>query len=248
MSQSYAPVRNYSKLESITNGNIAYSASVPQDYTLFNSPVIGVTYTESSVLSQTYQHNDPLYNLFTPQVEYHFTPDHFLKPGKKSIFVGKAVEIKDYIEETFEKMFQKPFPTNIKINICNENTFRKIAPSPGTIGVSFNRNKYGLLSEIFVLNDYLARVMLTLGHELGHVLTETLNNAHNEEAKAYAFSLAWMEIIKEHNIAGLGDAIIFENPADNGLHNVAFSFVKKLILQGEMAWEIYLKLINHNLF
>ena len=249
MSRQYSPVSNYSKLESLAN--TAYSISSPstQEYTsfssLFSSSIPTFDYTGGSYfVDNLYQNNDTLYNLFTPQKEYHFSPDNFLKPGKEGIFVGEAEEIKGYIEETFEKIFSQQFPSDIKISICNHKEFRKIAPSPGVIGLSLNRRKYGLLSEIFVLNDSLGRVMLTLGHELGHVLTETLKNPQDEEAKAYSFSYAWMKKIKENNIAGLQDAIVLENPAQNGLHNVAFNFVNKLIEQGKDVWEIYLYLVE----
>lgn len=190
------------------------------------------------------QSQQNFYAIFNQKTEYHFQPDNFLKPGKEGIFVGATEEIKEYIEDTFKLIFHKEFPKDIKISICNKDQFRKIAPHESTIGLSINRRKQNLLSEIFVLNDSLARVMLTIGHELGHVLTETLNNAHDEEAKAYAFSLAWIKTIKQHNIANLKEAIITESPAHNGLHNIAFSFVSKLIEQGKNAWETYQELIQ----
>ena len=179
------------------------------------------------------------YNFVNLQPEYHFVPDHFLKPGKEGIFVGKAEEIRGFVEEIFEKIFQRPFPNNIKMSILDQEEFRKIAPSPGTIGLSLNRGQEGLLSEIFILNDSLGRVMLTIGHELGHVLTKTLPNPHDEEAKAYAFSLTWMKVIKEHDVANLAEAIIVEHPAENGLHNVSFAYVHNLLTQGKEAEEIY---------
>ena len=86
--------------------------------------------------------------------------------------------------------------------------------------------------------------MLTIGHELGHVLTKTLDNPQDEEAKAYAFSLAWMNVIREYDIAGLADAIVAERPAENGLHNVAFFFVERLIRQGKGVWEVYTGIIQ----
>ncbi len=192
----------------------------------------------------TYQSNHLTYDLFKTEQNYNFIPDNFLQPGKTGRFVGKAEEIKEFIEETFEKMFAERFPENIKISVLDNEKFRKLAPSPATIGLSINRGKQGLLSEIFVLNDTLGRVMLTIGHELGHVLSETLGNAHDEEAKAYAFSLAWMKTIKENNIAGLGNALILENPAHNGLHNVAFNFVHQLIRQGKDFWGVYRGLVK----
>ena len=136
------------------------------------------------------------------------------------------------------------FPSDVKISILDEKKFSKLAPSPGTVGLSINRSQHGLLSEIFVKNDLLGRVMLTLGHELGHVLTPTLANSVNEEAKAYAFSLLWMRVVKENDIANLGDAIVLENPARNGLHDVAFSFVMDCMNREEDLEEVYERLIK----
>ncbi|MBI2666476.1 hypothetical protein HYX13_02595 [Candidatus Woesearchaeota archaeon] len=179
--------------------------------------------------------------------EYHFQPDQFLKPGKEGKFVGQAEDIKEFIIEAFEKMLHSQFPEDIKISVCTEEEFRKIAPHPGTIGLSINRRKQGLLSEIFVLAGPLGRVLLTVGHELGHVFTGTLEHAQDEEAKAYAFSMAWMEVIKEQNIAGLSTAFVEESPAQNGLHDVAFGFVSKLLREGEKAWNVWEGLVSGEL-
>lgn len=89
--------------------------------------------------------------------------------------------------------------------------------------------------------------MLTIGHELGHVLSPALDNKQDEEAKAYAFSFAWMEIIKEHNIANLANAIVTESPAQNGLHDVGFALVMGLFKQGENYLQIYKKILNKKL-
>lgn len=163
------------------------------------------------------------------------------------MFVGKAEEIREHIEQAFELMFHEAFPKDVKVSVLDEEKFRKLAPHPGTIGLSINRRTQGLMSEIFVKNDFLARVLLTVGHELGHVLTEQLTNAQDEEAKAYAFSLAWMRVIKENDIAGLKDAIVTERPAENGVHNIAFFFVEKLMNRGKRVWDIYGALISRKL-
>ena len=235
MSQ-YQPCRsfaNYSPLEQISSQAVCYSAAAPSyqaEIPVFSS---GINF-ESNVpkyhdaVAKSYNPTNQVYQMFTVQPEYHWQPDNFLIPGKEGKFVGKAEEIREFVEEAFEKIFSQPLPTDIKISLLDEKEFSKIAPSPGVVGLSINRNKFGLLSEVFVKNDFLARVMLTMGHELGHVLSATLGDAVSEEAKAYAFSLLWMEVIKEHNIAGLGDAFVTENPAHNGLHDVAWDFVCKM--------------------
>ena len=56
-----------------------------------------------------------------------------------------------------------------------------------------------------------------------------------------------MRVIRENNIANLGDSIITENPADNGLHNVAFNFVHQLAQTGKNVWDVYLGLIKRSL-
>ncbi len=245
------PSRNYSHLETITyssaNGSVAYSIADSAPSFGYALPIPLLTPREeyhSPASWKRYQQSEQQYHLSTPHQEYHFTPDLFLKPGKEGKFVGKAEDIKEFIEDAFEKVFHIPFPIDIKISVCDLAQFRKIAPHPSTIGLSINRRKEGLLSEIFVLNDSLARVMLTIGHELGHVLTQTLDNPHDEEAKAYAFSLVWMKAIREFDIAGLADAFVMENPAKNGLHNVAFQFVEKVRQQGVDVWGLYVGLLR----
>src|SRR3989338_821177 len=245
----------YSRVEMPTEGSIAYAITAPSTPFSQKSYAFSVSSSNggyspviSSLLSPTKSYLlDGAVNytlnqkeggqgnyLSTPShKEYHFQPEQFLKPGKEGKFVGQAEEIREFVEESFEKMFDTTFPEDIKISVCTEEQFRKLAPHPGTIGLSINRRKQGLLSEIFVLNGSLGRVLLTVGHELGHVFTHTLEHAQNEEAKAYAFSMAWMEVIKEHNIAGLQSAFVDESPAHNGLHDVAFGFVSQLLKEGQ---------------
>jgi hypothetical protein len=243
----------YSGLESIASSYSPqpfYSAaSMPQQtYTITPS------FTPSTLTTHTQTSYNPLpsytipqatYQLITPHKEYHFQPDNFLKPRKNAIFVNQANQIKPFVEETFEKMFNQPFPNDVAISILNEKEFRKVAPHPSTVGVSFNRKQHGLISEIFVLNDTLGRVMLTLGHELGHVLTETLEDPTLEEAKAYSFSFYWMEIIKKHNVANLGNSVILENPALNGLHDKAFELVLKEKKDNKSYYQIYINLLRN---
>ena len=56
--------------------------------------------------------------------------------------------------------------------------------------------------------------------------------------------MAWMGIIKEENIANLATTIKLDNPAKNGLHDVALDFVLNLINQGKEAFDVYLDLIK----
>jgi len=192
----------------------------------------------------------PIYSpwLYSNKIKdnYHsvFSADLFLKPGTSGKFIGATEEIINYVTEAFSTIFNRSLPENINISVLDHHEFKKLAPHPSTVGLSVNRGQFGLPSDIFVLNDSLGRVLLTLGHELGHVLTPTLRNHHDEEAKAYAFSILWMEKIRENNIAGLSNSIITELPALNGLHDVAFGFVRKLLKAGKNALEVYTDLIK----
>ncbi len=126
MSQSYMPVqRGYSGLEAMASsyspsGNVAYAtaAPIPQSYmhtpTISFQPQSSFSYDAES-LTYNAAHEHQMYDLFSAKPEYHFQPDNFLKPGKGGKFVGKAEEIRGFVEETFSKMFNKSFPSDIKM-------------------------------------------------------------------------------------------------------------------------------------
>ncbi|MEM4239910.1 MAG: hypothetical protein QXM31_00065 [Candidatus Woesearchaeota archaeon] len=178
----------------------------------------------------------------------YFVADTFLRPGSTARFVGDAAEIRDDIEAAFRATTGESLPSDIIIHVLNEKEFRKAhrehagAWNDGIMGFSLNANSRGA-SEVFARADQLDRLMLTIGHEIGHVLTRTLRSPHDEEAKAFAFSLAWMKAIRENNIAGIGGNILPE-PASNGLHDIAFGFVQRVITAGATAMEAFRQLAN----
>ena len=174
-----------------------------------------------------------------------FIPDDFLRPGRRrQKFIGKAEEINEHIEEAFREVMGLDFPEDMRVKVCSREEFRKLSSNTGVIGLSVNRKEEGLISDIFVLNDELDKVMLTIGHEIGHVLSRPLKDKRDEEAKAFAFSFRWMEAIKENDIAGLGRSIVFDRPARNGIHVLAFGFVLKWIKEGKKALEVYGDLVR----
>ncbi len=161
--------------------------------------------------------------------------------------MGKAEDIKSFVEDAFVRLMGTAFPTDLRITLCTEQEFRTLAPHRGVIGLSFNRHKSGMVSEIFVLEGSLGRVLLTVGHEIGHVLSHSLTHKALEEAKAYAFSFAWMDVIKEHNIAGLGNALVTELPAVNGVHDKGFEVVVRGLKSGKRAWNVYEEIVANEL-
>ncbi|MAG60712.1 hypothetical protein CL619_02890 [archaeon] len=180
-------------------------------------------------------------------VETSFHPSEFIRLKAGGIFVSGAEEIQSQIKETFEKLMGENFPDDIKVSVLSASEFRKICPKIGVVGLSYNRRQLGLISEIFVKEGSLASVMLTIGHEIGHVLTSTLEDPSLEEAKAYAFSFAWMEIIRKHDIAGLAGSFVSTLPAANGVHDKGYNLVKKMFVSGKKAFGVYRGLILGNL-
>jgi hypothetical protein len=191
-------------------------------------------------------------NYFQPETPHFSSNENFLAEDRPMTpMVSNMGDVKEVVEMTFEKITGQEFPhDSIKIVVCDEQTLRQVhsntggAWSPGVMGFSFN--KYGKgISEIYVKQDHLDSILLTIGHELGHVLGPTLPNGQDEEAKAHAFSLAWIETIREHNIGGLQPNII-PNPAHNGLHDVAFDYVKYLLQTGASSFDVF-KTLAHGL-
>lgn len=176
---------------------------------------------------------------------YHsFTPDVFLNASRPTTrFVDDNDEIRSIAEETFTLMTKDKLPDNISINVLALEEFKSIHSrfgswSSGILGFSIN----GANKKIFVLENSLDTILLVVGHEIGHVLTDSLANRHDEEAKAFAFSIEWVNTIKKHNVANLGisirDKMNFQ-PAGNGLHDIAFSFVSLMLNKGRKAIELH---------
>ena len=177
--------------------------------------------------------------------EYAFVPDHFLKPNRTSQpFVGDAREVEEAVKEAFFATTHEMFPVDVRISVLQHEEFNRQADNPAVLGFSINRSEHGLVSDVVVRAGEKDRVLLTIGHEIGHVFSRPLKSKHSEEAKAFAFSAAWMKVIKEKNIAGLGNAILLENPAQNGLHNVACDFVWRMIAAGKEALGLYWELVK----
>ena len=201
------------------------------------------------------------YVTLSPSVipEMNFEPSNFIKVGFSSVFVGDASAIKADVKEAFLRLVGSDLPSNIIISIVSSLELRKRGLGKGVqgngafpahgnsisnvMGVSYNRSIFGM-SEVMVVSGSLASVMLTMGHELGHVFTPTLGEAWLEEAKAYAVSFAWMEIVRRFDIAGLGSAFVEYMPAMNGVHDKGYAYVMKKVRSGMSYWEVYLEIVG----
>lgn len=172
-------------------------------------------------------------------IVYRPVVDIFLAPDRPlTSFIGHAEQIKEFIKQAFYYTTGKQFPEDIIVHVLPGKEFEKMHKNPSIRGFAINRKPFGF-SEVFVRQDCLDMVMVTLGHEIGHVLTETLNSKRDEEAKAFAFCVAWLRAIKQHNIANLSTCIRLGRPANNNIHDKALDFVLELINQGLEPLEIF---------
>lgn len=189
---------------------------------------------------------------------YHAQPLAFLNPTRpRTPFIAAAAEISEFIKEAFVKTTQKELAEDITITVATREMLQQIHRqfiNPGVVGLSLNSSIGGNSEgrEVFVVAGNLDEVMLTVGHELGHVLAPTLTDAKAEEAKAFAFETAWAQTIFLHDIAGLRNSInqaaLNMKPAQNGLHDVAFAFVKAATMGGREPLALHSQLSEQQNF
>jgi len=239
----YAPNNQY-------NNNINYLVSKSENYgaPLKNLQQIELEYKGNLQKPTIYSENNYLQQE-KPTKTYYFTPQIFLNPIRpKSQFINTTEQIQSLIEETFELMLKKKL-LNISIQICNKEELKQIHSRfgpwhEGIQGFALNNKE---LKQIFVKNNNLDELMLTIGHEIGHVYTKSLSNNHDEEAKAFSFAIEWAKTIKKHNIGNLAENIKDNsdfNPARNGLHDLAFFFVKNLVDKGIKPMDVHWYLVK----
>ena len=174
-----------------------------------------------------------------------FNPNIFLNRDRPaSPFVGSSEDIKHYIKDAFEKTTGRLLPDDLMIRVVDQHELRQLHEefggewSPGIQGISVNKKGFSQ-SIIVVKENELDRLLVTIGHEIGHVINFPLTDKLDEEAKAFAFEMAWLKAMYEHDIAGLKNSLNPDpQPARNGLHDVAFSFVRSQMIYGKKPLEI----------
>jgi hypothetical protein len=221
------------------------SASSSTSGTPSSHPIIAQAAQLYTTQTNSEIHNTPLNTGYSVTTSYQ-PATAFLKPDRAvSPFIGSAEEIKSYIQEAFKAVTGTALPEDIVISILPEEHVKQKHEefggtwSNGVQGFSINRKGFGH-SIIICKQNELDKLLLTVGHEIGHVMSGSLPKAVDEEAKAFAFEMAWAKAIQQENIAGLASAISFDfNPANNGLHDVAFNFVRKLVQRGSNALDVF---------
>lgn len=184
------------------------------------------------------------------EVIYHYQPVAFLSPSRpKTAFVAEAATISDFIKEAFRATTGSALPENITITVAPRAQLQMVHGqffNSSVVGLSFNSSAE---KHVFAVAGSLDEVMLVIGHELGHVLTPTLPGKKAEEAKAFAFELAWAGAIFRHDVAGLktsiNEAALGMKPAQNGLHDAAFALVQEAARAGKEPLAIHSELSEH---
>jgi hypothetical protein len=236
---SASPQSSYSSLEhAVSNYSNSVSVNHSRQETIFVEDIPRKTYAKKAG-----NYSSGLY--LSSKYEPSFAPSGFLTDILTE-HVSSDNNIMPYVRQAFEATTGNEFPSDIKIKVMKEEEMKEMHEQnhgfwdKGIQGFCLNRKGFGT-SYIFVKENRLAELMLTIGHEIGHVMSLSLENSRDEESKAFAFSIAWMDAIVKSNIAGLSSAIN-PRPAKNGLHNVAFGFVMDLIKSGRKAIDVYMEL------
>ncbi len=181
-------------------------------------------------------------------MEYSASAQVFLNADRPfSHFVDSAELICDFVIAAFKATACRDLPDDVVVSVCSPIEMLAINPKwhPGILGFSINRLGFGV-SEIFLLENELDILLVTAGHELGHVISFPAGSRLDEEAKAFAFEAAWVQAIFRDDIAGLRYSINLDvlSPANNGLHDAAFNFVRRQMFFGRNALEIHRELSN----
>lgn len=183
--------------------------------------------------------------------------DLFIIPTKEknTTFVNMSSQIIDEVQRAIKIITDDFLPKDLEIKICNKvniiEAFRKYNPNElytdSIRGFALNSNDK---KEIYVVEDIIQKLIITLGHEIGHIMTPKRINTVTEEAKAYAFQLVFLKTVIDNNILNLRNKITLEHigkPAINGIHNVAFSWINSFLMDGYTSKEIYEQIISGEL-
>ncbi len=243
---------NYSNGAYQGGGSCSYSASTSDGYSSQPGSQVyrpNLSYNDGRA---QYAHSESTQQPKTSEQFFaHEAPESFLEPNAPVLAVVQETSIiMPLVEQTFQELTDEQLPKNIQISIVDELTLRTIHASSGgnwsqgIQGFSLNKHSNGV-SEIYAKQAPLDNVILTIGHELGHVMSPTLSNPAEEEAKAFAFSIAWVNTIRANNIGNIAGSFR-ENPAQNGIHDKGFAWATKLINQGKTAAQVFMNIVCRN--
>ncbi|MFH2021434.1 MAG: hypothetical protein ABIJ34_08540 [archaeon] len=216
--------------------NIYVGSSSLERYFLRNrmSGSINLEYAVTSSYAAASDYN----SLFITSAVIH-SPEIFLLPGRpETEFIENiSPRIKKTIGMIFKLTMEQEFPEDILISVLDEILLEKEHSkhsrtwSNSIQGFAINRKHLSDFSSVFVRQNPLDMLLLTIGHEIGHCMSVSCDDPVQEEAKAFAFEIAWMNTIHKFNILNLRDCLDMDalRPEKNGLHDVALDHVRKML-------------------
>ena len=245
----YSPKNNYFNRDGILDGVLSYDSKLCEDNSIdsflektkqgysseYSSKRSGVLNSYRLPDIRLPQGDNYLQNAVNSSYVSH--PDVFVKQHCPVRFVDSDDKVQELVQETFSKLTGREL-SNISIKICDEKEMQRLHPNwhSGILGFSLN---LGVGNMVFVKKESIERLLITIGHEIGHVVSPMLSDSILEEAKAFAFEFAWVKAIKEHDIGGLANCLRPGFPAENGLHDKAFGFVLRNIRNGQEPFELH---------
>lgn len=213
-------------------------------------------------VESTYLTNSSKYNASQAYVPFFMTsgeihnPVIFINDGinSKDIVSTLSHELSKAVNQIFRLTMGFDLPKNIAISILSSNELKEVHSmhsknwNEEIVGFALNMKHKNETSSVFIRESPIEHLLLTIGHEIGHCLSIAKEDAKIEEAKAFAFELAWMETIHRFNILGLKDSmkISLLSPSVNGLHNVALDFVRSKLWENTPL-EVFRKIVNDEL-
>ena len=165
----------YSRKYSAISGQGIYAGSA-LNYTINNSAENGMSYLQSSSNNTAYSSSQSLDS--SPYQSSHsiFEPESFLRGDRPEFPVETNLgNLLHLINQAFSFTTNLELPKDIVIRICSYQELRDIHQSidgwwsNGIQGFAVNKKGFGV-SEIFVKQAPLDELLLTIGHELGHVI------------------------------------------------------------------------------
>ena len=185
--------------------------------------------------SHPLNHSNIAYSIPPTSTNFIHDPSPFLIENRPSTPIIENIDasLKKSIGHIFKLTTGNEMPEDILMSILDENKLKQVHSkhskywSNGIQGFAINRKHLNDFSSIFIKKSNLDSLLLTIGHEIGHCLSYSNNDIVLEEAKAFAFEIAWMKTIHKFDILGLSKNMNINslNPANNGVHNVALSLV-----------------------
>lgn len=179
-------------------------------------------------------------------------------------FVSNALQVKDYVKQAFDLLIDVGSKVKVKdtygmgyffdingisVKVLDKPTFKAVYNINSkkeyndlTLGFAFSKHyaSWNFDQVAYVLEGNLFKVMKVIGHEIGHLVERPMINPVVEEAKAYAFEMAWGRVVQGNDIGGLRNTTIANLRMPNANpHAEAAMLVKEMVEAGYNPLDLF---------